>query len=452
MELYDEETRRKERNNGSKWNKILILLIVLVIFIIIGLGFAIYYLMDNPSSWTINLNGVENVSLEKMIEITDGLDGNIIISAPIKNFASVVGYRAFNGEYLSSSQDTDKCHCLNNQEVATFYLGSNTISKKDLTDLNSEYEFYGIGEEIYEKNGVLYTSDGGLEKGFNLSMSYNSNRKVLNIYTLDSAVEIAKSRVINSLGYNVSEEMIFANKKAVLDGMIIVTSGSENENPKFGVIDYTMGKPILEMKYDDITYIPSKSEFIIKINNKIGIIDANGQEKISAAYDKLVLIDKDRELYLAQNNGLYGVINAEGKTVIYLEYNQIGIDSSRYEQNGIKSGYIILDKLIPVRQGNKWGFFDVEGKKITELIYDQVGSIKSDNSSTTYNLLAILDSELIVVKKDDKYTAIDVNGKELLVNVFEDAYLRVTYGNIQYFMVWEDKEYNLLDIVNRANS
>ena len=46
---------------------------------------------------------------------------------------------------------------------------------------------------------------------------------------------------------------------------------------------------------------------------------------------------------------------------------------------------------------------------------------------------------------------IDSNGKELVDNVFTDAFLRVASGNVQYYMVWDEKEYDLVNILNRAN-
>ena len=450
MELYDEDKRRKENKMNSKLNKIIVASIILVIIIIIGLIVAIYYLMNNPNKLTVKLNGVENVELETMLKVDYNINGSINVDAPIKEFAKIVKYQGFNGEYQSSSQDTDKCYVTNNEEVTTFYLDSSVINKKDLTVSDSEYESYEIEKQVYEKDGVLYANEKGLEKGFNLYMSYDSKKKILNINTLDTEVANAKFRAINTFGLQGIDEETFSNKKAILDRMIVVVSGDE----KYGVIDYSTGSSILEIKYDSIKYIPAKSEFIVKMNNKVGITKSNGQEKIKAIYDNLILIDKEKEWYIAQQNRLYGVIDAQGNTIIYPEYNQIGIDATKFEQNGVKSGYILLDRLIPVKQGNKWAFFDINTKAIiTEFQYDSIGSITVNKSATTYNLLVIPEVQAIVVKKEDGYNFITLTGEEIFKDIqFPDAFIRISSGKPSYYMVWDEKEYNIVEMINKLNA
>ena len=453
MELYDEEQTRNEYNKNNKLNKILIISIVLVAIIIISLIIGITVLSSNPSKLTVNLNGRANANLSNMLELIENTDGTVKINAPIKEFAKVLGYDAYNGEYLSTSTDTDKCHVINNEEAAIFYLNSNVINKKDLTVTNSEYESYTIGNNVFEKDGVLYVDDTGLTTAFNLSISYSSKGKILNIYTLDTLVETAKNRAINTYGKEGIDETSLANKKAILDGMLVIVQGGNSSNKKYGVIDYSTGETILELRYDNIKYIPTKSEFFVKLNNKVGTTDKYGQEKIKANYDNLVLIDKEKDLYLAQNNNLYGVVDGIGKTIIYLEYNQIGIDVSQYTQNQVKSGYVLLNKLIPVKQGNKWAIYNTEGTKLTDFIYDKIGSITSNNSATTYNLLTIPESYTIVVGRDKGYNFIGLDGAEIFKNVlFTDAYIRVSSGLTQYFMVWNEKEYNIIDMIAKART
>ena len=456
MELYDEEKRRRENRRDSKLNRIIIMLIIAVVILIIVLIGTIYYLTNNPNKITMNLNGKINSEMQRIVSLKENEDGTFSVYAPIKDFAGLVGYNSYNGEYLSSSQENDICHVINDNEVTTFYLDSNIIYKKDLTNRNSEYETYDIEEKVFEQDGVLYTSDKGLEKGFNVAISYNPSKKVLNISTLDMIVAEAKNTAINTFKQKGIDEFTLANQKAILDGYIIVTSEENTETlntsqtQRFGVIDYKTGKEILEKKYEAITYVPAKSLFTVKINNKVGIIDENGQEKIGAQYDSLMLIDKDKELYLVQNNGLYGVIDGTGKTIIYLEFTQIGIETDKFKDNDIKSGYILLDKLIPVKQGNRWGFFDKEGNRITDLIYDNIGCT-SGREGTSYNLLVIPKYNYIVVQRDQKYTFIDLNGNEILLNVLSSAYMRIISGEKVYYMVRDDIEYNIIQALEQRN-
>lgn len=441
MALYDEEERKKEKKHSEKMRKLIIFAIVLSVLIIIVLICGIYYLISNPSEITINVDGTSTAELIDIINITTDEDGNIKITAPIKDIAPYLGYKAFNGGYTTVSEDTDSCYVENDNEIAIFNLDSNIIYKLDQTVSGSEYEYCQLENDIYMENNKLYTDEEGLEKAFNIYIYYDVETKTLDIYTLTTFVTSAQSRV-TKYGYE-SLDDTFANQKAILEDMMVVIS----EDGLYGVVNYSTGEEILGAQYDLVTYIPQKSAFLIEKNSKVGIIASNGVTKISPMYDELLLIDDESELYLAKMNNLYGVVNIEGKTVIYLEYDQIGIDIEDFEQSNIKTGYILLNKLIPVMQNKKWGFFDKEGNQVTDLIYDAVGSDTTNSKSLAYNLLLIADENVVVVKRDDCYTFINLDGKELLSCVFEDVYMEISSGKEEYYMVWEDTVYDVLEYI-----
>lgn len=68
----------------------------------------------------------------------------------------------------------------------------------------------------------------------------------------------------------------------------------------------------------------------------MGIMSYNATTKISPEYDNIKQIDKDNGLYLVTKNKKQGVVNSNGSIVIYLEYDQIGIDGTKYASNNIK--------------------------------------------------------------------------------------------------------------------
>ena len=223
---------------------------------------------------------------------------------------------------------------------------------------------------------------------------------------------------------------------------------------KYGVINLTTGNPILEIKYERITYIPEKKVFLVTMNNKVGIIDDNGKEVIRAEYDELVPIDKEEELYLVKNNGFYGVINGQGKTIIHLEYSQIGIDITNFEKNKLKTGYVLLNKLIPVKQSDKWGFFDKKGNKVTEIIFNGIGCNIEDDKVEEYGLVVIQNQKhnIIVVQRDNSYNLINLEGKELLQSPITKAYMKIVSGNPVYYMNIEDKTYNIIDELDKKDN
>lgn len=434
MNLYDEDQMRKEEKRNKNLKRIIISAIVISILVIVALILAINYLVNNPNRTIVKLNGRESRSLENIVSVETDESGNISIYAPIKEIATYFGYEAFNGEYTMVSEDTDSCYVQNENEVAVFNCDSDIIYKIDKTIQSSNYEYCKIDKKIFKKGDILYTDDEGLGNGFNLSITYDAKKKIVDFYTLDTIVKSAESK-ITKYEYDELDESL-ANHKALLEDMMVV----KTKEGQYGVVNYSTGEKMLDSKYDKITYIQHKNAFLVMKNNKVGIISSEGVTKIAPEYDELTLIDSQNELYLAKKDGLYGVVNINGKVIIYIEYSKIGIDLSGYEQNGIKSGYVLLNKLIPVQQNGRWGFFDVTGHQVTDLKYESIGSKTSTNKGVSYNLLVIPDYDAIVVKRDNKYTCINSNGEELISCVFKDMYIEIASGKTEYYMIWQDNE------------
>ena len=447
MVLYDKEQMEKEKAKKQKLNRIIIVSIVLLIIIIIALACLAFYLINNPNVVTIYLDGAESTNLEDIIEVTTLEDGTVEIKAPIKEIATYFGYSSYNGTYDGAkTEDKDSCYVESENEVASFILDSNIITKKDLTNSSATYVDYEIENAVTKENDVLYITDDGLEKAFNLYMTYNEKTKTLNIYSLDKMVSIATTSATTEYSSTVVLDETLDNYKAVLEGRIVITT----ESGYYGVLDFNNAKTeILEPKYDNITYIPQKEVFMIESNGKVGIYSIDGDEKISPSYDSLVLIDDENDLYVVEQDGLYGIINIEEDKILYPEYDEIGIDIDDFDHDNVTTGYVLLDTLIPVQEDGKWGFFDKEGNKITEFIYTDIGCITSSKSSTTYNVLIIEgdnDNEALVVKREDdegeeKYTFLNTDGEEIEDCVFEDVYIKVTSGTQTYCVVYEDTAY-----------
>lgn len=190
--------------------------------------------------------------------------------------------------------------------------------------------------------------------------------------------------------------------------------------------------------------MPFNSSFLVSANKKVGILSNEGKTLVNPEYDSLTYIDSKNNYYLAMKNNLYGVIDGNGKEIIYIENEQVGIDVSSYERNGIKNGYILLDKLIPVMQNKKWAFYDIKGNKICDYKYDGIGCI-AGNTSNTYGLLVVPDYDLIVVQKDKKYSVMTLKGKDdILPFSFDGMHIKVSSGQVKYYMQFENKEYDMI--------
>ena len=427
MNLIEESFQTKEEKKKKVATKIILGAIILVVLVIVGI--VAYLLYVQSTILRLTLDGQENEQLKQLLVFED--DGTIYV--PIKEIASYFGYESFNGDYTDKSETQSKCYVQSTNEVANFTLGSDTIYKLDLTQNNGDYEYVHIKNPVKAINGVLYTTTEGIQEAFNVSFTYDQEANRITIYTLPYLVQFYTPYVLD-YGYTEMSN-IFANQKAILDGMLVVS-----KDRAMGVID-TSGKSLLEAKYDNITYLPSVGDFLVQSDRQVGILSKNGQTKVDIIYSSLTLMDSNAGLYIASRDNRYGVIDTNGVIKIYIENDQIGIDTSRFTQNNIKSKYLLADNLIPVKKGEYWGLFDKNGNQVVDFEYDGFGYIAS-NSRDAYSLLVIPDYNVIVARRDDKYTLLNSSGEMLFGLVADDIYMTISGGERHYWISVNDNLIN----------
>ena len=429
MELYEEVDNKKK----SKLPMIIgISLIVLIILIIVIIGTIIYL---KQSVMQITVNGQNKNEIEKLLYIPE--DDNTKLYIPIRAIAKYLNYNDFRGDYKIKSEDSTKCYVKNENEIAMFTKDSDTLVK---TRGDSDYEYVKLEEKVLEKDGELYTTPSGIEKAFNTLFEYNANKKNINIYTMDYLNQMYASKLkIDGETVKLSEE--YSDQKAIFEGLIIVI-----KNNNYGVIDAESGNPILEFKYEDIKYLPATSDFLVKSNNKYGVIGKDTSIKVRTVYDEIKIMDNQNGLYLVKQNNLYGVIDTKGKTIISPEYKQIGIDISKFTQNGIENQYVLLNKIIPVKNNQDlWGMFDIKGQLVKDFIFTGIGCSSSNLSkiANAYPAVVIPSYQVIIVEKDKHYNIITTSGEELIPTyVLETIYLKTNTetGENTFYMAYNNNE------------
>lgn len=436
MNLIEESFQSKEEKKKKKTTKIILIAIIIVFLIIVGIVSYLAYIQSTTLKLT--LDGQANEKLKNLLVFES--DGTIYV--PIKEVASYLGYDSFNGEYSEKSESQSKCYVQSENEVANFTLGSNTIYKLDLTQNNADYEYVHIKNPVKAINGILYTTTEGIEEGFNVSFTYDQEKNRITIFTLPYLVQFYTPYVLD-YGYAELSET-FANQKAILDNMLVVSK--DGSQGKTGVVD-TDGKSLLEAKYDNITYLPNIGDFLVETNKKKGVLSKNGQTKVQITYDNITLMDSDAGLYVAERDKKYGVIDTNGVIKIYIENDQIGIDTSKFAQNNIKSKYLLVNNLIPIKKGDFWGLFDKSGNQVVEFKYDSFGYIASNNKDA-YNLLVIPDYNVLVACKDKKYTLLNASGEELFATVADDIYMTISGGEKHYFIGVNDETMDAEEYLN----
>lgn len=418
MELYNEDY--KVKNKKSKLPTIITIIIILLILLTVGIVYLIFYI--NSTVTRINLDGVSTSSLEKILYINEK-DGNLYI--PIRKIASYFKYKDYSGDYKYKSEDSTKCHVENENETAMFTLDSSILVK---TRGNSDYEYIDLDQKVFQKDGELYTTIDGIEKAYNVSFTYDKEKKRIDIYTMNYLLDYY-TKYLKIEDYSTA----FNDKKAILEGMIV-----KIQNGKYGVVKAQNGEAILETKYDKIEYLQNTSDFMVKSNGKCGILSQKGEAKIKIAYDDIDVMDNENGLYLIKENGYYGILDSKGNVILEPNYQQIGTDINQYAQNGVENKYVLLNKLIPVKQNNLWGFFDLKGKQIADFKYTGLGCTTS-KVSNTYPTLIIPSYDIVIVKKDNFYNLMMLDGKELINGyVVDSVYMTVNVvtSENKYYMTY----------------
>ncbi len=445
MKLYDEEELRKKNEKSKNVKKIILVSIIFTAILIVLTIVSIYYLIYNPNKITITVDGQESENIENMIIKKTTDDGDEAIFFPIRKVADEFGYKSSNGDYGTNVENLENCYVESDNEVVIFTQDSTTLYTIDKTveNNNVEYEELIIDTPVIRIDDSLYIDSYGFAKAFNVNIRIDNKKKKISITTLDRFIESAEEKVLDSELGSLDER--FVNQKAILDNMMIISSDYDGQK---GVINYSTKEEILGYQYDDITYIPTKKIFMVEKNGKVGIIDRDGVVRVKLQYDNLTLIDNENGLYLAENNSRFGVIDEEGNIKIYIEYSKIGVDISEYADNGLKSGYILLGKIIPVqRYDGKWIFFSINSQKnqdgsnsvqctrIENGDFDSIGCISNVIRGNTSNLIAIKDYNVIVVQKYNRYGFMDLQGRVAPGLVYSDTFIETTSGKTNYYAI-----------------
>jgi len=404
MELYNEDYLNNKKK--SKIPMMIGISIGILIILMIVIIYLIVYLRGTVTK--ITLDQADASELENLFYTDE--NGKLYI--PIRKIAKYFEYEDYRGDYKYKSEDENKCYVKNEYETAMFTAESNRLIK---TRGNSDYEYIDLDEKVIEKDGELYTTIDGIKKAFNVEFMHDTEKRTIDIYTMNYLITYYAT-ALQIQNYSTD----FSDQKAVFEGMLVI-----NQNGQYGVVEIGTGNPVLEMKYDGISYLPNTKDFLIKSNNKYGIVSKDTTVILKTTYDDIKIMDNENGLYLVKQNNLYGIADTKGNVILNPEYQQIGIDISSYSQNGVESGYILADELIPIRNNNLWAFFNIKGEQITDFEYTEIGC-KKTKVANSYPVLVIPSYKMVVVAKDNLYNLMRRDGTEFIENafVFDSLYLR----------------------------
>lgn len=187
----------------------------------------------------------------------------------------------------------------------------------------------------------------------------------------------------------------------------------------------------LYIRYDNFSFY--SDYFIVRENNKEGVCNLLGFERIEPIYDNIFNLTKN--LYKVEVDNKYGIVDDSGKSITEIIYDYIGFE------------FECQENLIPVRMNSKYGYIDTTGKTIIPFIYnsfqpfrDGLSAVKKDGKwgfinpigetviPFIYDDVKSFSEGFSQVKFNGKWGCIDLSGNEVIKPVYEDMDVFFSYG------------------------
>jgi len=159
--------------------------------------------------------------------------------------------------------------------------------------------------------------------------------------------------------------------------------GFVNKGNKWAVLSSDF-KEVSDFIFEEVSHFNIKGVSLVKHNGKWELVDTNGIILSQLPYDKVIQFNSDDIFKKAGNNGKFGYIDRNYKTVIPFEYEDVG--------DAVSS----LNDVFPVKKEGKWGYVDKLNNVVVPFkfafvtpIYNGFGLLK-DNNSIPLELLTLM--------------------------------------------------------------
>lgn len=255
--------------------------------------------------------------------------------------------------------------------------------KTPIDDAIISKEEFKLNEPVLKENGKVYAFIDDLKYIINAKIDAEGPNK-----RITTVPELEKNIASYLSANNLSLSSLYQNRKAIVDDYFVASSSSGLSGVYKISKDGNIYENIIGPQYEEIRFIQSeKNMYFTTTDKKLGLKSLENLKDIIKAgdYEAISIYYKDEGLYLAKKNDKFGVINNNGKIIIPLEYDQIGLeeneekkleaaknDDEKEEKKIDKESKIIMDKFIPLMQktsarGEMWRLAVKDGTAFTDL-------------------------------------------------------------------------------------
>ena len=285
-----------------------------------------------------------------------------------------------------------------------------------VSDYGSDYELFSLKK----KGHIAVMSAKTKEKTEPCFLTfYESNRRVLEDGTFQN-VYIAQN-LENEYGcmdgqLNIVIPFEYSEIKP-LDPFLIAAHGLA-----YGLINW-QNEIVVDFVNDDIYYCQFDDLYILTGDTKAYIMDAKGNVLLPDKYERIHPVI-GRKSFVVKMQDKVGVVMKDGEQIIPCEYDSI----SSWWEYGPSAHYVVKDK--------KVGVIDYTGKVLLPTEYDSLDYVTKD---------------VVIVTKDSKYGAVDINNRLVLPFEYNDIRFDIEewcatgYEYVRYIYVRKDKKYYKYD-------
>ena len=255
----------------------------------------------------------------------------MVIYISVQKLATMLNYEYYNSEYKKKGEDKTKCQVRIQNEYTSYIANSNKMYKTIVTkntddkDKNNtsnttntndeqqvnqnnndeEYEYFTIDNNIKYVNDEIYASTQAIMLGFDVSISYDTKKNTIAIYSPDYMETLAKSNRSDTVP---STEYEYINKRLLKYGMSIV----KNSDGNLGVGSYTnqdkLTSFVASCKYSSIKFNEATKtlEVTTSGDNKKCVLRLNTdnqtvEKNMDSQYDDIKEIDNDFKYFLIKD-------------------------------------------------------------------------------------------------------------------------------------------------------
>ena len=213
----------------------------------------------------------------------------------------------------------------------------------------------------YEENVLKVQKDGkygliNLEGKEILACEYDEIKPVIGTKNALITVKDGKQGIVDNLG-NIVVKNEYVEVSSLTDnygnGFIV-----KNEDGKYGVINYNT-TVALETKYDEIRNVYGSNSYVVKENNKLKIVDTEGNTYLEDAFEDVKQINTGN--VVVKKDGKYGIITLQGEVKVESEYDDLK--------------FVFTDTYI-AKKGNKYGIININKEEKLPFEYNYIEYIE----------------------------------------------------------------------------